>query len=660
MRYGLQYLDPELNGAMTYTVRLVDPQTKRVYRDARFNLLDEDASLAFCRQCAGDLAGGGEVPLDDRHADALMTLLTRKVAEVHRTSPTKGSERRLLRGFKPFPTHLLPEPIARYVREAAASLGCDESFVALPVLVLLGSAIGTTRRILLKRTWREYPIIWCVIVAASGAKKSPPFDLALAPLQKLQREAYRRWERELVEYEAALQSYERDLSQFRKSKGGEEPPVKPEVPVLDHLIVSDTTVEALAPILKGRPRGVMLYRDELSGWLAGMNQYKARGGADSAHWLEMFGGRSLKVDRKGGMPLLVPRAAVWVTGSIQPRTLQRCLGDEHFDNGMAARPLYAFPPRRKNRWSDRELDLATEAGLNTIVQRLLGLSFNVMPDGDEVPIDTPLSSAAKRIWVQFVNDHGEEQFTLGESSLAAAWSKLEGYAARLALIIHFIRWACDDPTLASGDEVDEASIQAGIGLSRWFGGEAERLYGVMRESEEEADRRELVELLRHLGGRVTVRQLGKHARRYQNAADATAALMSLVDTGLARVHRPAPSAKGGRPTQIFELIEPADEELDLEAVDSADVTETPAGDAASGVLSTGVAENGGLAVPSERVLSTPVIDKTPAPIGSKPAFAGGHADKTPRHAAESGVSVTSTPAAIPKNKSSSPIVEVEI
>lgn len=431
MRYALEYADPELNGAMTFTVRLVDPQTRRSYRDARFDLLDEEAGLRFCRQCASDLSGGaapGDPTSSDAHTDVLMSLLAAKVAQTYPQMPQKNARRRVPRRYRPFPTGLLPAPVARYVREAAASLGCDESFVALPVLVLLGSAIGTTRRILLKRTWREYPIIWAIVVAASGAKKSPPFDLALAPLQKLQREAFRRWEKELQKHEEERLRYERELSNFKKGRDDGEVPQKPEPPLLDHYVVSDTTVEALAPILRDRTRGVMLYRDELSGWLAGMNQYKARGGADSAHWLEMFGGRPMKVDRKGGLPLLVPRAAVWVTGSIQPRTLQRCLGDEHFENGMAARPLYAFPPRRKNTWSDRELHAATEEHLTQVVQRLLSLTFNTTLDGDQVPIDTPLSEGARQTWVRFVNDHGEEQFTLGESTLAAAWSKLEGYA----------------------------------------------------------------------------------------------------------------------------------------------------------------------------------------------------------------------------------------
>ena len=53
--------------------------------------------------------------------------------------------------YTPFPVELLPEPIGGYVQEAARSIHCDPSYVALPLLSAIGAAIGNTRRIVLKR-----------------------------------------------------------------------------------------------------------------------------------------------------------------------------------------------------------------------------------------------------------------------------------------------------------------------------------------------------------------------------------------------------------------------------------------------------------------------------------------------------------------------------
>ena len=70
--------------------------------------------------------------------------------------------------------------------------------------------------------------------------------------------------------------------------------------------------------------------------------------------------------------------------------------------------------------------------------------------------------------MRFYNEHAREQVELS-GDLAAAWSKLEGYAARFALLVHLVRAESGDTTLADASTVDEPSITAGVILSRWFG-----------------------------------------------------------------------------------------------------------------------------------------------------------------------------------------------
>ncbi|MGM0806469.1 MAG: DUF3987 domain-containing protein [Bacillota bacterium] len=55
------------------------------------------------------------------------------------------------------------------------------------------------------------------------------------------------------------------------------PPEKPSEPQGQQLVTSDATWEALAEILENNPRGIMFHRDELSGWVKGMDQYRAKG-----------------------------------------------------------------------------------------------------------------------------------------------------------------------------------------------------------------------------------------------------------------------------------------------------------------------------------------------------------------------------------------------
>ena len=96
--------------------------------------------------------------------------------------------------------------------------------------------------------------------------------------------------------------------------------------------------------------------------------------------------------------------------------------------------------------------------------------------------------------------------------MAAAWSKLEGYALRLALVHHLVRWA-HVPDTVDHDRVDLESIHAGIALVRWFACEDRRIYAGLAESAVDTDRRELVELIQRRGGTITARQLQQASRR---------------------------------------------------------------------------------------------------------------------------------------------------
>ena len=106
--------------------------------------------------------------------------------------------------FQPFPVDALPEPFKGFVNIGAKAIGCDASYVALPLLAAAGSVIGNARRIQLKPGWTEPAVIWTAIVGESGTMKTPAFGLALRPLRDLQRD-------ELRAYADRLAQYERDV-----------------------------------------------------------------------------------------------------------------------------------------------------------------------------------------------------------------------------------------------------------------------------------------------------------------------------------------------------------------------------------------------------------------------------------------------------------------
>src|SRR5262249_23238583 len=87
--------------------------------------------------------------------------------------------------YQPFPVNALPAPLAEYVREGALALGCDPAYLALPVLAVVASAIGNTRRIRLKGDWEEPAVLWTGLIADSGTLKSPAWDKGVGPLFRI-------------------------------------------------------------------------------------------------------------------------------------------------------------------------------------------------------------------------------------------------------------------------------------------------------------------------------------------------------------------------------------------------------------------------------------------------------------------------------------------
>lgn len=456
--------------------------------------------------------------------------------------------------YQPFPTELLPDPLSTFVAEASAAIGCDPCYVALPLLASVAAAIGNTRRIRLKAQWCEPSVLWTVIVGESGSLKSPAMDLALDPIRRRQQVELERHVEALASYREALLGYEAERKAWTKADSDGPPPSPPAEPRQTRYLCSDVTVEALAVLLGHAPRGLLLARDELSGWLRSFDAYRKGRGGDSARWLEMNRAGHVLVDRKSGSSdlLVIPRAAVSVTGSIQPEILRTTLGREHLANGMAARLLLAMPPRRAKEWTDREVSQATLRKMDRLFDSLLVLGFAEGTTAD--PVDVPLSGQARRTWVEFYNAHSKEQTELA-GDLAAAWSKIEAYAARFALVVHCVRTATLGHQPNGSEEVASDSVAAGVSLARWFAAEATRVYAVLGESAGQREVRGLVERIQLAGGSITARELMRRSRRYRtNATEAEGALQELADLGLGSWRQKAVSPAGGRPVRTFELV----------------------------------------------------------------------------------------------------------
>jgi hypothetical protein len=238
-----------------------------------------------------------------------------------------------------FPIDALPRATRRLVREAASSIGCPPDFIGVPALVVLASAIGNSRALRLKGGWEEGATIYATSVAFPGTKKTPAYKEALRPATYVQAKLYRDYQQELRRYEE------------EQGEGSHE--AKP--PALQRTWVGDITVEALTVVLGFNKRGLLVVRDELSGWVRSMNQYKGGKGADRQFYLEAWGNSSYSVDRKGSQePIILERPFICLYGTIQPDVLSEL--DMGKDDGLLDRFLFACPFSQPVGWTEGQSD----------------------------------------------------------------------------------------------------------------------------------------------------------------------------------------------------------------------------------------------------------------------------------------------------------------
>ncbi len=470
---------------------------------------------------------------------------------------------RVYEPYQPFPVEALPEPVRSFATRGAAALNCDPSYLALPALAVVAGVIGNTRAIRLRGgsfPWHELPILWTMIVGDSGTLKTPAWKYTLGHVFRIQEGLFDNLdvakEQAKEDYRAQCREYAR-LKQLYRDKEGPDPGLRPkepeEDPKAERIVCSDTTVEKLAEMLTDNPRGLLVARDELAGWLASFNQYKARGGADLQNWLEMHSGGTVIVDRKTGTrpSLFVPHASVSLTGGIQTGTFARSLTPEFMECGLLARIQLAMPPRRRKQWSEEEVEDRIERDYREVINRLRALESATVA-GKAVPRLLHFSAEARRAWCRFYNDFAVVQ-EQAEGDLAAAYSKLEGCTARLALLHHVVTFAHMETN--DNEPIGVESLQAAITLCHWFAAEARRVYATLGETADEAKCRRLVDFITQQGGEISVRRLRRcRTATYPTPELAELALEVLVGSKLGEWVDIPPGELGGPATKIFKLF----------------------------------------------------------------------------------------------------------
>jgi hypothetical protein len=375
-----------------------------------------------------------------------------------------------------FPAEVFPDQLATFIVEAAAALSCPADYLAVPMLALAGAAIGASRALEIKHGWWERPSLYAAVIGPPGSAKTPALKLAASPIY--------------AEQTRRTALHQREKAAFDEAKDGSVPK-----PSLSTIYVSDITCEGMAPVLRDNSRGVVLIRDELTAWVASMDQYRSKGrGSDRQFYLSAWAGEPVSVHRKNQEdgPIFVPHPFVAVIGGLPPDLLPRLRGERGVADGFFDRilPAYPEPPRATGEnWAAVSED--AEAAWHNVLSYLWGLEQRRDRDGQGCPQLVHLNARGRKVWQQFTHELADEiNGNDFPDCLRGPWSKLRGYCARLSLIVHYLWLATGG---VKGEEIGTEGMYRGAQLVRYFQSHARKVYVALDADPEVEKARRLLE-----------------------------------------------------------------------------------------------------------------------------------------------------------------------
>jgi hypothetical protein len=313
-----------------------------------------------------------------------------------------------------FDAGLLPLSLRPMVEDVSDRMQTPPDFAAVVAVATLAGLCG--RRFLIQpkehdSSWTVVPNLWGGIVASPGMMKSPVVATVTAPARAVEADWRVVNAEAMREYEAAQERARLDIAVWaerykRAAKNQKALPTKPEAVVAEpsqrRLIAVDATFESLHQLLSENPAGVLVLRDELSGWLASLERQGRE--SERAFYLECWSGDTgFTIDRIGRGCVHVEHCCVSLFGGIQPARLRAYLADALQDgpsnDGLIQRFQLLIWPDIKLGWAYRD---------RTPNARAMKAAASVYRRIAEMDADTPLrlkfAPDAQALFVEWITD----------------------------------------------------------------------------------------------------------------------------------------------------------------------------------------------------------------------------------------------------------------
>jgi uncharacterized protein DUF3987 len=492
-----------------------------------------------------------------------------------------------------FDINNLPAVLRPLVQEISEAMQVPFDFPACATIAALAGCVGHRATVLpktLDNSWQEVCNLWGMNIGSPGLMKSPILKLVTRPLEAIQREWSETQKTDEEQYEELEQQIKLEQEVWQSAykaalKSGRPVPPRPDdhlwKPNERRLLITDCTFEALHLIQSANPAGVFQVRDEIAGFLCGLEREGREG--ERQYWLTAWNGDSgFNIDRIGRGSIYVPYVCASLFGNTVPARLRfyltSVLSGAPTDDGFLQRFQVTCWPDTPRDW-----EYVDRVGSNTAASAAEQVYRNLVRLSGKYPLQLRFNCESQKWFVAWLTDL---ELRLRSDTLnplmASHLSKFRKLMPVLAAICELAecsergeletkavpevaysinarrRIIFEDIPPAEVSEatpISEANTLRAISLCSYFEGHARRVYSCLISPEIRAGHA----LARHikkgdLDSQFSARDLGRKCWSDLNTSELIdAALQHLVDLHWIRPLEVPKSPKGGRPSEVFEI-----------------------------------------------------------------------------------------------------------
>ncbi|MDT4331188.1 DUF3987 domain-containing protein [Methylomonas sp. MS20] len=413
----------------------------------------------------------------------------------------------------PMAPELIPSAFRDWLADVSHRMQTPADFPVISTIVIFSSVIGAGCGIRPKQRdgWEVIPNLWGACIGRpSVCLKSPSMKEALGILDRLQFVYGEMFEREKrsADFEGMVAgAVQKDLKsrldkEAKKSTmdGRELDLLRAEYlealeaseqqPTRRLFKTNETTIQSMTSLQAQNPRGLLVFRDELTGLLV---KWDREDGADErAYFLEGWNGNGAYTDVKIARGVTeAKQICISLLGGIQPDKLKAYLhqAQQGGNDGMIQRLQLAVWPDEPKNWQliDTAPNKEHKHRAFVILQKLAEMDFaehgaNFDREHDDRPYYR-FDEAGQAVFFEWLTELQTGKIPTEENPLMVEhFGKFRSLMPSLALIFHLI----DIANGAPGGPVTEAAARLAVAWCDYLESHARRIYAMAESPEQEA------------------------------------------------------------------------------------------------------------------------------------------------------------------------------